>query len=148
RLGKVSRIEFLRSSPDEVSGFRVTVRLQDSVAVDRVADCKLILNRPDSFATRGGFACTTNDSASGLKKIGEVVFEPGGAVHAIFAPVGSWREQHVHAMQVEAARLEAQGLADSAARLRIQADSAGALIEVGGDSASALVHIQADSHGA
>src|ERR1700756_1119167 len=44
RLGKVSRIELLRSAPDDVSGFRVTVRLQDSAAVGRLADCKLTLN--------------------------------------------------------------------------------------------------------
>jgi hypothetical protein len=148
RLGKVSRIELLRSAPDDVSGFRVTVRLQDSAAVGRLADCKLTLNRPDSFATRGGFGCTLDESASGLKQIGEVVLEPGGVVHAIFAPVASWREHRVRAMRAEAARLEAQGLADSAARLRIEADSAGALIEVGGDSNAALVRIRADSHGA
>jgi hypothetical protein len=149
RLGKVSRVDLLRSSPDDVSGFRVTVRLQDSAAAGRrLADCKLTLNRPDSFATRGGFGCTPDESASGLKQIGEVVFEPGGAVHAIFAPVASWREHRVQAMRAEAARLEAQGLADSAARLRIEADSAGALIEVRGDSDAALVRIQADSHGA
>jgi len=147
RLGKVSRIDFLRTTPDEVSGFRVTVRLQDSAAAGRLADCKLTLNRPDSFATRGGFACTSHP-APALKQIGEVVLEPGGVVHAIFAPMDSWREEHVDAMRAEAARLEAQGLADSAARLRIQADSSGALIEVGGDSNAALVRIQADSHGA
>jgi len=152
QLGNVRRVELLRSSPHEISGFRLMVRLRDSTGTTRLSDCTLTINDPDSFATRGGFGCEVGDSASGhLKRIGEVVFEPGGAVRAIFAladHAGRWHGHDFAAVQAEVARLQAAGLTDSAARVRIEADSARALIEVSGDSDGALVRIQADSHGA
>jgi hypothetical protein len=152
QLGNVRRVELLRTSPHEISGFRLIVRLRDSTGTTHLGDCTLTMNDPDSFATRGGFGCEVGDSGSGhLKRIGEVVFEPGGAVRAIFAPAdhaAPWRGHDFAALQAEVARLQADGLADSAARVRIEADSARALIEVGGDSAGALLRIQADSHGA
>lgn len=152
RLGKVSRLELLRSVPNDIAGFRLQVRLQDSAAADGLKDCNLTVNDPDSFADHGGFTCEAGDSVKGpLERVGEVVFEPGGVVRAIFAPaekVSKWRAGHAAAIETAAARLEARGLADSAARLRVIADSVRALVEIGGTGESALVRIQTDSHGA
>jgi hypothetical protein len=152
KLGKVSRLELLRSVPNDVSGFRLLVRLQDSAAAGGLKECNLTINDPDSFADHGGFSCEAGDSAKGkLERIGEVVFEPGDMVRAIFAPAGKvakWRAGHAAAIETAASKLEARGLADSAARLRVIADSVRALVEIGGTGDSALVRIQADSHGA
>jgi hypothetical protein len=152
QLGSIRRFELLRSSPKEVSGIRLTVRLNDSASVAGLRDCVLTLHEPAAFARHGGFGCVQpSDSAPHLEQIGEVVFEPGGMVRAIFAPAdhaARWRGSDSASLRAELTRLQAERLADSAARVSIRADSARSLIEVRGESSQALVQIQADSQGA
>jgi len=152
QIGSIRRLELLRTSPSEVSGIRLTVRLRDSVTSARLPDCRLTIYERQALGGQHGFQCrgSSDSAAEHLKQIGEVVFEPGGAVRAIFAPadhVALWGVYDTAAVRAELARLQADGLADAAARVRIKADSAGAVIEVG-RHAEQLVRIQADSHGA
>src|SRR5207248_2198506 len=51
QLGNVRRVELLRTSPHEISGFRLIVRLRDSTGSTQLGDCTLTINDPDSFAT-------------------------------------------------------------------------------------------------
>jgi hypothetical protein len=153
QIGTVRRVDILRRAPSDVSGIRLTVQLEDSVPAGRLADCRMTLFEPDGFATGGGFRCVgAADSATEkLKLIGEVAFEPGGAVRALFAPADHadhWRTYDTDKVRVELAKLQAKHLADSALHATIRADSLGALIDIGSKSGKGLVHIQADSHGA
>jgi len=142
QIGSIRRLELLRTSPGEVSGIRLTVRLRDSVTSAQIPDCRLTIYERHALGGRHGFQCreSSDSAAEHLKQIGEVVFEPGGAVRAIFAPadhVAPWGTYDTASVRAELARLQADGLADSA----------GAVIEVG-RHAEQLVRIQADSHGA
>lgn len=156
QLGTVRRLELLRSAPRKVTGIRLTVRLQDSSAVDDLRDCTLTVREPVAFGGRHGFSCATSaDSASEqLERIGDIVIEPGGMVRAILAPAAQaaeWRANlyDTAAAQAELAGLKAERLADSSARaVTIRADSTHAVIDIRGDSAKPLVQLQADSHGA
>jgi len=152
-LGTIRRFDLLRSSPDDVSGIRFTVQLRDSASLRSVRDCVLTAQDPGDSPHRGVFGCSrpSDSAAPRLEQIGEVRFEPGGVVRAVFAPAehaGNRAARENASLRAQLAGLEAQGLADSAARVSIRADSTQALIEVRGDSGAPLVRIQADSHGA
>jgi len=154
QIGNVRRLEVLRKSPRGFSGIRFTVRLDDSVSAARLPDCRLTLLDPPSLAEGNGFQCinSADSAAQHLKLIGEVVFEPGGVVRAMFVPADDadfWRNYDSAQMRTtRLTRLQAKSLADSAVHAIIRADSIGALIDIGGKSGKGLVHIEADSHGA
>jgi hypothetical protein len=149
QIGNVRRFDLLRRSPSDFSGIRLTVRLDDSLAAARLPACRLTILDPETFADGNGFQCigSSDSAAQHLKLIGEIVFEPGGVVRAIFAPADhadSWRNYD----SAKLARLHAKDLQDSAIRAIIRADSSGALINVGPKSGPGLVQIQADPRGA
>jgi hypothetical protein len=153
QIGNVRRFDLLRRSPSDFSGIRLTVRLDDSVAAARLPACRLTILDPETFADGNGFQCigSSDSAAQHLKLIGEIVFEPGGVVRAIFAPADhadSWRNYDSAKVQAELARLHAKDLQDSAIRAIIRADSSGALINIGPKSGPGLVQIQADPRGA
>ncbi|MGE5231851.1 MAG: hypothetical protein ACM3NS_08915 [Deltaproteobacteria bacterium] len=155
-LGTVRRLELIRSSPQDVSGVRLTVRLQDSTAVRSLRDCAVTLRGPQVFGGREGFVCSSaaDSAAEHLEKIGEIVVEPGGLVRALLVPgdhAANWRADlhDTAAARAELEVLKAERLADSTARaVIVSADSARAVIDIRGDSSRSLVRIQADSHGA
>lgn len=154
-LGTVRRLELLRSSPKTVTGIRLTVRLQDSSAVANLESCAVTLHEAQAFGGRDGFVCSSaaDSAAEHLEQIGELVVEPGGLVRAILAPAAhaaQWRRGFYDtvAAKAELARLKADRLADSNARVVIQADSSRAIIDIRGDSVQSLLQLQADSHGA
>ena len=49
KLGSVSKVEFLRSDPEHVSGVRVVVRLADSIDAGRLHDCVLALQSVENI---------------------------------------------------------------------------------------------------
>jgi len=155
-LGTVRRLELLRSSPREVSGIRLTVRLQDSSEAATLRDCAITLRAPQVFGGREGFACSSpaDSAAEHLERIGEIVVEPGGLVRALLVPgahAAKWRADlyDTAAARAELEALKAERLADSSARaVVIRADSTRAVIDILGDSVGSLVQVQADSHGA
>jgi hypothetical protein len=156
QLGTVRRLELLRSSPGEVSGVRLTVRLQDSTSAAGLRDCAVTLRGIELFGGRQGFVCSSqaDSAAERLEKIGEIIVEPGGLVRALFVPgdrARTWRAglYDTVAARAELEALKAERLADSTARaVVVRADSTRAVIDIQGDSSQSLVRIRADSHGA
>jgi hypothetical protein len=153
QIGTVRRLDILRRSPRQVSGIRLTVRLDDSVTAARLPDCRVTLFEPEGFADGSGFRCVgaADSAAQNLKLIGEIAFEPSGVVRALFAPpdhADHWQSHDSAEIRAELAKLQARNLSDSALGAVIRADSLGTLIDIGSKSGKGLVHIQADSHGA
>jgi hypothetical protein len=155
-LGTVRRLELLRSSPQEVSGVRLTVRLKDSTHIESLRDCVVTLLGHQVFGGREGFVCSSpaDSVAEHLEKIGEIVVEPGGLVRALLVPgdhAANWRADlyDTAAARGELEALQAERLADSTARaVVVSADSARAVIDIQADSSRSLVQIHADPHGA
>ena len=152
QIGTVRRLDILRRSPRQVSGIRLTVRLDDSVTAARLPDCRVTLFEPEGFADGSGFRCVgaADSAAQNLKLIGEIAFEPSGVVRALFAPADHadhWQSHDSAEIRAELAKLQARNLSDSALGAVIRADSLGTLIDIGSKSGKGLVHIQADSHG-
>jgi hypothetical protein len=76
KLGSVSRVEFLRSDPEHVSGVRVLVKLADSVGPDRLRACKLAIDNVDNLDERTSFRCQAPEAAlEGLEPFGVVVIK-------------------------------------------------------------------------
>jgi hypothetical protein len=153
QIGTVRRLDILRRSPRQVSGIRLTVRLDDSVPAARLPDCRVTLFDPEGFADGSGFRCVgaADSAAQNLKLIGEIAFEPSGVVRALFAPADHadhWQSHDSAEIRAEFAKLRARNRSDSALGAVIRADSLGTLIDIGSKSGKGLVHIQADSHGA
>jgi hypothetical protein len=155
-LGTVRRLELLRSSPEEVSGVRLTVRLKDSTDTESLRDCVVTLLGHQVFGGREGFVCSSpaDSAAEHLEKIGEILVEPGGMVRALLVPgdhAANWRADlyDTAAARAELEALKAERLADSSARaVVIRADSARAVIDIRGDSSRSRVQIHAVPHGA
>lgn len=155
-LGTVRRLELLRSSPQEVSGIRLTVKLRDSSAAANLRDCAVTLLGSRVLGGREGFVCSSpaDSAAEHLEKIGEIVAEPGGLVRALLVPgdhAAKWRADlyDTAAARAELDALKAEHLAESTARaVVVHADSTRAVIDIRADSLRSLVRIQADPHGA
>lgn len=74
KLGSVTRVEFLRSDPEHVSGVRVLVKLADSITQDRLRACTLALHSLDNINDKTTFQCQANGAALGdLQPFGTVV---------------------------------------------------------------------------
>lgn len=74
KLGSVSRVEFLRSDPEHVSGVRVTVKLADTTGQDRLRDCTLVLQSLDNIDEKTTFRCQSPTAELGeLQPFGTVV---------------------------------------------------------------------------
>ena len=155
-LGTVRRLELLRSSPSEVNGIRLTVRLKDSTDAGKLRDCAVTLLGHQVFGGREGFVCSSpaDSAAERLEKMGEIRVEPGGLVRALLVPgdhAANWRADlyDTAAARAELEALKAERLADSTARaVVVSADSARAVIDIRGDSLRSLVRMHADPHGA
>jgi hypothetical protein len=74
KLGSVTKVEFLRSDPEHVSGVRVLVKLADSIAEGRLQNCTLALQSLDNIDEKTTFRCQATDAALGdLQAFGTVV---------------------------------------------------------------------------
>lgn len=72
RLGSLSRLEFLRTDPQHVSGVRVIVKLADSVSPETLRRCVIALDDLDNIGDQTTFRCQVTDQA-GLERFGTVV---------------------------------------------------------------------------
>jgi hypothetical protein len=80
KLGSVSRVEFLRSDPEHVSGVRVIVKLADSISQDRLRNCTLALQSVDNIDEKTTFRCGVIGADPGeLQPFGTVVVRQHGA---------------------------------------------------------------------
>ncbi len=86
-LGSLSRIEFLRSDPQHLSGVRVLVKLADSVSADRLRDCQIALDDVENIDENTTFRCQTpGDSLAGLEPFGVVIVRGTGDSFPLLLP--------------------------------------------------------------
>lgn len=84
RLGSVSKVEFLRSDPEHVSGVRVLVRLADSITADRLQHCVLALQSLDNINDKTTFSCQDAAADRGsLESFGTVVVRRQGGTDTL-----------------------------------------------------------------
>jgi len=101
-MGSLRRLEFLRSSPEEISGMRVLVRLNaDSVAEARLANCRIGLRSIDNIDERTSFSCFSPDSLApeGLESFGFVFLGKDGDSVPLYLPrdaVAELRDARLH----------------------------------------------------
>jgi hypothetical protein len=76
KLGSVSRVEFLRSDPEHVSGVRVLVKLGEGVSPDVLAQCQLALDDIQKINDQTTFTCApAGEAIGGLEQFGVVAIK-------------------------------------------------------------------------
>ncbi|MDH4131202.1 MAG: hypothetical protein OEW17_02475 [Gemmatimonadota bacterium] len=80
QLGSLRKLEFLRSSPSEVSGMRVLVDMSNDSAGQGLMDCMVGLRSVDNIDEHITFACISPDSlvTEGLEPFGFVFLGSAG----------------------------------------------------------------------
>jgi hypothetical protein len=100
KLGSVSRVEFLRSDPEHVSGVRVLVKLADSVTTARLANCQLALDDVDNIGDKTTFRCEPNTGpVPGLEQFGVLVIKNSPDTFPLLLPakaVAELRATQIH----------------------------------------------------
>jgi hypothetical protein len=100
RLGSVSKVEFLRSDPEHVSGVRVLVKLADSIGADRLRACQLAIDNVDNLDERTSFRCQSPETAlAGLEPFGVIVIKGGQDSFPLLLPgktVSDLRQTTIH----------------------------------------------------
>lgn len=87
RLGSLSRLEFLRSDPQHVSGVRVVVKLDNPMAAERLRSCVIALDNVDNIGERTTFRCQPKEVAAvGLEQFGTVVVRGVGDSFPLLLP--------------------------------------------------------------
>lgn len=88
KLGSLQKLQVKRNAPDKVDGFDLTVRLNDSVDVERFANCELTVTDAHQIDNKMAFACLTEaDSGfSDLEQFGTITFLPSGQRHRLMLP--------------------------------------------------------------
>jgi hypothetical protein len=147
QLGTIHEIDIEPTAKDSGAGagpgapvVHMTVRASDSLAGGQFEHCLLVPSSARSYRRLAEFKCLTpKDSAgAGLRKLGEIVVQPGGAVLDILVPDSQLaRWQRTSADDIPAVK-----------RVRIQADSNGAVIDVRDRGGRKLFRLEADSGGA
>lgn len=98
KLGSLSKVEFLRSDPEHVSGVRVFVKLADSVSPETLRKCVLALDDVDNIGEHTTFRCNVTDQ-TGLQPFGMVVIRGSGDSLPLLLPdraVADLRETSIH----------------------------------------------------
>ena len=100
KLGSISRVEFLRSDPEHVSGVRVLVKLADSVTPERLSRCQLALDDVDNIGDKTTFRCEPNSgSVPGLELFGVLVIKNSSDTFPLLLPakaVADLRATQIH----------------------------------------------------
>jgi hypothetical protein len=87
QLGSLSRLEFLRSDPQHVSGIRVVVRLADSISPTKLRACAIALDDVENIDERTTFRCQDPQGAVGdLAPFGTVVLRGEGDSFPLLLP--------------------------------------------------------------
>lgn len=87
QLGSLSRLEFLRSDPQHLSGVRVLVKLADSVSPDRLRDCQIALDDVENINEHTTFRCRgPEDSTTGLEPFGVIIVKGTGDSFPLLLP--------------------------------------------------------------
>ena len=88
KLGSLQQLQVKRSAPDRIEGFELTITLNDSVDVERFADCELTVTDAQQIDNKMHFACLTEaDSGfADLVQFGTITFKPSGQRHRLMLP--------------------------------------------------------------
>jgi hypothetical protein len=144
RLGSISRVEFLRSDPEHVSGVRVLVKLADSVTPDRLAQCQLALDDVDNIGDRTTFRCEpATGPVSGLEQFGTLVIKNSSDSFPLLLPAKAVSDLRATQIHISRHGIEVHGPKDTLREaLMAHTDSVReqleSLVEARGDSVDNL----------
>lgn len=101
KLGSVSKVEFLRSDPEHVSGVRVLVKLADSIQPARLANCQLAIDDVDNIGDHTTFRCEPNTGPipAGLENFGVLIIKNTSDTFPLLLPskaVSDLRSTQIH----------------------------------------------------
>lgn len=101
KLGSVSKVEFLRSDPEHVSGVRVLVKLADSITAERLSNCQLAIDDVDNIGDNTTFRCepNTGPAPAGLENFGVLVIKNSSDTFPLLLPskaVSDLRSTQIH----------------------------------------------------
>jgi hypothetical protein len=129
-LGSLRRLEFLRSSPSEISGMRVLVGLNaDTAGRAHLANCRIGLRSIDNIDEQTSFVCFSPDSVApeGLESFGFVFLGQNGDSVPLYLPkdaVAELRDARLH-FGSHGIRV---GHAGDSVRVDVKADSIRAIV--------------------
>jgi len=144
KLGSVSRVEFLRSDPQHVSGVRVVVKLADSVVPAQLGQCQLALDDVEHINDKTAFSChSTAGPVPGLEPFGFVVIENTSDTIPLLLPAKATADLRATTIALNKHGLQIHGPRDSigelaAARLDSLRDELEAQIDARTDSIDTL----------
>jgi hypothetical protein len=72
KAGSIRSLSIQRSSPKDITGFRLSVRVTDSVAYNRLAGCKVSIDDVQHLNDRSTFRCLAD--TTGYATFGELTF--------------------------------------------------------------------------
>jgi hypothetical protein len=72
KAGSIRSLSIQRSSPKEITGFRLSVRVTDSLVFDRLASCRVSIDDVQRLNDRSTFRCLAD--TAGYAPFGEVAF--------------------------------------------------------------------------
>lgn len=158
RLGALRRLRIERSAPKEVSGFALTVKLDDSTTLDRLGHCQLAILDANHIDNHTTFTCVdAADTSLALVPFGSVIFQPGDHEQSLLVP-RSFAADLSHDL---AAGMQDDGAVDSSSDngghlrisvngkdlVNISGDSAGGSVVVRDAQGNPIVDISGDSNG-
>lgn len=87
-LGSMERLRIVRSAPDMIESFDLTVKLNDGVSADQFDNCEVTIANPENIDNTTTFTCLTaaDTGFENLVQFGLVHFEPSGATHRLMIP--------------------------------------------------------------
>ena len=145
-LGSIQRLYVDRSSPKQVSGFRLAVTLNDGVDVDQFDDCEVTVTNPESIDENTAFTCLTSaDSGfSELVQFGSITFRPSGEVHRLMVPASVRDEIQQAGGEPAQAATVAESAGDGSFEMTADSSDGRLSIKVNGRQ---LIDIRGDSSG-
>lgn len=150
-LGTLSRVEILRTSPEQVSAVNFTVKLADSVADDQLATCVLVAkDNLDHLNPGRAFTCATAADTAGrdLAPVGQLETQHG-SVFVLLAKKGTLDgfrlSLHEDPAAADSAALRAELMADSIEAVAESASLAADSMLQAADSLRQAAMEQADS---
>lgn len=150
-LGMIRRLAITRQSRGDVPSVNLEVTLQDASAASQIRRCNLVPASGSDFSFEQGFRCAPRGSR-GMLALGEALFTPGDFTRPLL--VERSMEASLRDGDPFQATAEMGGDVRVTARdgdgsvVHVQADSAGARINVNDAMGRALLRLLADSNGA
>jgi hypothetical protein len=139
QLGLLRTISVTPGAEHSLPRINLTVEANDQADLASLDQCFLIARDADQLRNEGGLHCA--DRAAGeqanLREVGQVTFEPGGQAFSIFSPSND-----------QAVELRRSTSAAHAESFKLQANAAGAFMEVRDKNGRPVFQLNADSLGA